>query len=319
MFETFDFSVLQDPSFKEDAVREEIVAPMLKRLGYAPSGRAKVLRSKNLEHPFVRIGTAKHRVSIVPDYTLWLDDKALLVLDAKHPNETLLHSHHLEQAYSYAIHPEVRVKHYALCNGKQLLMYDIDGFEPVLNVAAEEFDARWLEIERYLSPATLLRPERRNFQPDLGLALKKLGMADDMDFVFPGCRLDLVSKIAEDLYSANAACDLIEGQPHLANFDFSTEVLTALLSCLAKPLLEKVTSALSRAPFQVGLDLMIEVDWRTRLGPVTAGTDEYFVPLLVTEVFAGRLNRTPVSGKSDIPAHVFSLRQAFDALQDPRA
>ena len=39
MFEDLDFSVLDDPSFKEDAVREEIIAPILKRLGYlgAPS------------------------------------------------------------------------------------------------------------------------------------------------------------------------------------------------------------------------------------------------------------------------------------------
>lgn len=35
MFEEFDFSLLDDPEFKEDAVREEIVAPILNRLGFA--------------------------------------------------------------------------------------------------------------------------------------------------------------------------------------------------------------------------------------------------------------------------------------------
>lgn len=59
-FEEFDQSVLQSPDFKEDAVREEIIAPMLRRLGYAVSGATRVQRSQTLLHPFVRIGTRKH-------------------------------------------------------------------------------------------------------------------------------------------------------------------------------------------------------------------------------------------------------------------
>lgn len=77
MFENFDFGVLDDPRFKEDAVREEIVAPILRRLGYQPSGKARVQRSKTLTHPFVMIGVRKHPVSIVPDYTLFYDEKPI--------------------------------------------------------------------------------------------------------------------------------------------------------------------------------------------------------------------------------------------------
>jgi hypothetical protein len=89
VFEDFEFRVLENPEFKEDAVREEIVAPIIKRLGYPPSGEVRVQRSKNLVHPFVRIGTRKHQVNIIPDYTLWHGEKALLVLDAKAPGESI--------------------------------------------------------------------------------------------------------------------------------------------------------------------------------------------------------------------------------------
>jgi hypothetical protein len=48
MFEDFDFSVLDDPSYKEDAVREDLVAPLLKALGYQPTGKQRMQRSQSL-------------------------------------------------------------------------------------------------------------------------------------------------------------------------------------------------------------------------------------------------------------------------------
>src|SRR5713101_7636439 len=71
MFTDFDFSVLDTPDFKEDAVREEIIAPIIRRLGYRPGGPMQVLRSKSLIHPFVMIGSKRHAVNIIPDYTLY--------------------------------------------------------------------------------------------------------------------------------------------------------------------------------------------------------------------------------------------------------
>lgn len=54
MFENFDFEVLQDPQFKEDAVREEIILPLIKQLGYTLTGNSKIIRSKSLVHPYVQ-------------------------------------------------------------------------------------------------------------------------------------------------------------------------------------------------------------------------------------------------------------------------
>lgn len=52
----FDFKLLDDPQFKEDSVREEILFPIIKALGYSASGKNRIIRSKNLLHPFVAIG-----------------------------------------------------------------------------------------------------------------------------------------------------------------------------------------------------------------------------------------------------------------------
>jgi hypothetical protein len=57
MLNSFDISVLEDPEFKEDSVREEIITPILKKLGYYSSKLPKITRSKSLTHPFVFIGS----------------------------------------------------------------------------------------------------------------------------------------------------------------------------------------------------------------------------------------------------------------------
>jgi len=66
MFEDFDFSALKKPSFKEDAVREVIIALILKKAGYLPTGDLSVERSKTLVQSFVMIGSEKHRVNAIP-------------------------------------------------------------------------------------------------------------------------------------------------------------------------------------------------------------------------------------------------------------
>lgn len=315
MFESFDFSILDDPDFKEDAVREEIIAPILKRLGYEVSGRTRVQRSKNLVHPFVHIGTRRHPVSIIPDYTLWQDDQAVLILDAKKPSAAILRSRHVEQAYSYAIHPEVRCKHYALCNGRQIAVFHVEEIEPILVLPIQDCNARWGELEKFLTPRYLLNPVLRRFQPDMGLAVMKLGMTFDTTFVFPACRLQLIARVSDDLYTASSACDF-GSAPHLVSFDFTPGLLEPILTCLASPLAEQIRGALSHAPYRAQVDMMLEVDWKTRLGLLTKGRDDSFVPFVVTEVLAARFNRTALEKEpDDIPDGEFRLRRAFELLQ----
>lgn len=311
MLTDFDTTLFDDPGFKEDAVREEIIAPMLRRLGYRPSGATRVVRSKVLTHPFIRIGTRQHPVNTIPDYTLFQDDKAILVLDAKSPSEDILKPEHVQQAYSYAIHPEIRCDHFALCNGKQLAVFHIQRQDPLLLLPFQEFDARWIDIEKHLTPRYLLDPALRLFSPDFGFAIARLGMSADCDLIFPGTRLGLFGRVDDEIYTASVNCAL-EGKPHCASFDFAHSLLDPILAGLPKGLLAQFRRALARAPYQAHADLMLEIDIVTRLGPPTMGQHEPFVPLVITQVLASRFKTEAVAGDpGDIPAHVFRLQAAF--------
>ena len=85
LYQSFEFTLLDSPDFKEDSVREELILPMLKTLGYSATGENKIIRSKAVSHPFVQTGSGKHQLTSIPDYLLEVSAKYAWVLDAKAP------------------------------------------------------------------------------------------------------------------------------------------------------------------------------------------------------------------------------------------
>lgn len=157
----FDFSILDTPDFKEDSVREEIVHPILKELGYSASGENRIVRSKKLPHPFVKIGSRKHRITIIPDYLLQAQNHNAWILDAKSPNEIINVGGNVEQAYSYAMHPEIRVRIYALCNGKEFVAFSVEEHEPLLCFPIPKINFFWPELKWLLSPQSFKKEAKR--------------------------------------------------------------------------------------------------------------------------------------------------------------
>lgn len=311
MFENFDPNLFADPEFKEDSVREVIIAPMLSKLGYHPSGDQRVVRSKTLVQPFIYVGTRQHPVRTIPDYTLYFQDKPVLVLDAKAPNESVTASDHVQQAYSYAIHPEVRTQHFCLCNGRTLALYNVENTAPLLNIPFEQFESRWEDIEKHLKPKYLIQPALRRFAPDLGMALTRLGIRPTDELFMIPARFGLVAKVAEGLISASVNTSLAD-KDHCASFDFKPEQLPLIVAGLPQQLRAQFVGALSRAPFQAAADLCIEVDIRTHLGSPISVEHETFVPLVIDEVLGSRFNpNVPTTGGADIPLSVFRLSKAF--------
>lgn len=151
-YKDFDFQLLNSPEFKEDAVREELINPILKHLGYKAYGHNRIVYSKTLSHPFVKIGSQKRQINIVPDYLFEINGKYSWVLDAKAPDENITSGEHIEQAYSYAIHPDIQVDIFALCNGKEFAAYSKDKREILLFFQLSEIDKHWNEIEQLLAP-----------------------------------------------------------------------------------------------------------------------------------------------------------------------
>ena len=46
LYKDFDFSVLDNPDFKEDSVREELIVPLIKNLNYRSTGKNKIIRRR---------------------------------------------------------------------------------------------------------------------------------------------------------------------------------------------------------------------------------------------------------------------------------
>ncbi|MBB1125060.1 DNA methyltransferase [Thiospirillum jenense] len=151
LFPQFQFENLDQPTFKEDSVREVLILPLLYALGYE---QAHIVRSKALKHPVLTVGSKKRPVTLIPDYLLKVQDNYAWVLDAKSPNQNIQTGANVEQVYSYSIHPEIRTKFFALCNGRAFALFRQDEQLPILYFELAELDAYWDELSAYLSPSS---------------------------------------------------------------------------------------------------------------------------------------------------------------------
>lgn len=151
LFGDFDFQAMIDnPDFKEDSVREVILLPILDALGYTGNN---IVRSKTLKHPFLKIGSKKRPINLIPDYVLKVQNNFAWVLDAKAPNQNIKEGDNIEQVYSYATHPEIRSNYFALRNGLEFSVFKtMETNLPVLFFAIAEIDHHWESLVQYLSP-----------------------------------------------------------------------------------------------------------------------------------------------------------------------
>lgn len=286
MFEDFDFSILNDPSFKEDAVREEIIAPIIRRLGYTPSGDNKVIRSKSIKHPFCYIGTIKRDINIIPDYLLQVGDKNFFVIDAKAPNENIAEGKNVEQCYSYAIHSEIRTPYYALCNGRQISIFQIQKYEPIVIFDVEKIEQNWNLLERHLSSLALTKPHIFDFYPDFGLSILKFNMGNIKTWVFIEVRTNLIMRLDEDNYTFTTLAPFGENE-YALTFDFNKTLYQSFLDSIDKNMAAKIDTDLKRAPFNSMLQPdEIAIGIKADIGKkVESNGDEDYLPFSVTEFF----------------------------------
>lgn len=308
MFENFDFSALEDPEYKEDAVREDLVAPLLKALGYQSTGKQRMQRSQSLVHPFVMIGSQRKKIHIIPDYTLWFGKEAVLVLDAKRPTESLVKSHHVEQAFSYAIHPEIRTKSYALCNGRKLVLYDIDRSEPVCQFRLDNLKAVWTDLLKHFSPEALINRHHREFLGDLGIFLRNAGFTANNEITFPSSRIQMLGRTLGGSLTAGAGHEMSPGASFQGSFDMSLEFLPALVSCLPEQVAKMVCNALVTKGSPVWVGGVVEVSWIVGLGTEAVGLYQHdpLVPLVVRVLNHVSL-ASPTAPPPDLPSNVLNV------------
>lgn len=311
MFDNLTLDFIKSSEFKEDSVRELIVLPILKRLGYSAMGNARVQRSKTLTHPFIRVGTNNHAVKIIPDYTLYQEEASIFVLDAKSPTQDVLDAKHVQQAYSYAIHPEVKAREFGLCNGTHLAVFSVDSEVPLLHLPFEDFETRWEEIEKILLPDNLVNPLLRKIQPDFGTKISRLGISRSSMIHLLDVQLNNFGKLDEANYTVTTACDFLE-EPHMVSFDFPAVMLNSILAGLPEPLRIEFKEALNKAPFQACAGLHLKVDVQARLGDIHVSKYEEYTPLVLEAVNNSSFVAVVDIGEPEgIPSNVYQLHKRF--------
>jgi hypothetical protein len=159
----------------EQDVREEVAVPLLACLGYERGTSNDILREQTLSYGHVFLGRKKKSDPPLrgrADYVLAVTGAARWVLEVKAPHEEIDRDA-VEQALSYARHPEVAAEYAVLLNGHRLVVYRFSqrwGDVPVLEVPVTTADDLARKVSGVLSPAAI----RRDCSPpvvDTGLPL----------------------------------------------------------------------------------------------------------------------------------------------------
>jgi len=283
--EGFDFQVLNDPDFKEDSVREEIISPILKSLGYGVTKPHRMIRSMGLEHPFVSVGSARKNITCIPDYLMEVDDRYAWVLEAKGPNENILSGKHVEQAYSYAIHSEIRVPLFALCNGKEFVLYHISNDKPLLYFNMVSLPNYFENLAKYVAPRNVLNADFR-LAKDLGLHLKRLGFQEFDSIIFPDILIRFIGQLDPDMFTTATGTKTEEGDSYAMSLDFSEDVLEQMVGKIPSQAMEllRVRDKEERQVVEfVDGGYKLTVDCRVGVD-LQENADEIFLPFIVNRV-----------------------------------
>ncbi|WP_426993760.1 hypothetical protein [Methylomonas sp. CM2] len=171
MFEPIDFTNLN-----ETDVREEIVAPLVRYLGYRSGTTNNVIREQSLRYPRAFLGRKIPRNDPLlrgkADYILVAQNTTRWVIEAKAPDVDI-DFNAIEQAYTYANHPEIRAVYFSLSNGRRFVVYQTNKGpeqQPIFDVSYSELNTSLSQLMNLLGPDAILR-DHPNIEPDTGTPL----------------------------------------------------------------------------------------------------------------------------------------------------
>ncbi len=150
-------------AFNETDVREEIISPLLRHLGYRAQSSANIVREQSLRYPRAFLGR-KNPLRDPPlrgraDYILEVQGPIRWTIEAKPPTAPISLDD-IDQAYTYACHPEVRAVLFAIVNGTELRVYQTNrGPEaaPMLALEYGDISRAMQRIENLLGPEAVRR------------------------------------------------------------------------------------------------------------------------------------------------------------------
>lgn len=162
----------------EADVREEIIAPLIRELGYRSDSTNNVLRELPLRYPLIFFGRKDKKKDQTlrgkADYVLEAARLVRWVIEAKSPAAAISQDD-IEQAYTYANHAEVRAIYFILCNGRELIAFQTNlgpNVAPLLKVTYEEMMSEQGRgtLNNLLSPDSILRSHKMQ-EVDVGVPI----------------------------------------------------------------------------------------------------------------------------------------------------
>jgi len=216
---------------------------------------------------------------------LEVNDRFAWVLEAKAPAVDIWKTQHVEQAYSYAIHSEIRVHLFALCNGKEFVLYHTSKPAPVLQFDMRLLASYWENLVKLLAPANVLACDLR-LGKDFGLHLKRLGFHEFTNLIFPEVPIAFIAHINNDLYTFGSNVSIGDGDSYVVSYDFDTAVMHQLRgkipdqgwNILAQPFADEIRLVnFADRLFRVNVDC--------RVGErLEENADEIFLPLRINRI-----------------------------------
>lgn len=160
-------ATVEFPNFNFDAmgeadVREEIVAPLIRHLGYRSGTEHDIIREQTLSYPKVSLGRRKNTDPLVrgrADYICVAGQQVRWVVEAKAPDADLDQPSE-EQAWTYANHPEIRAVYFCITNGREFKLFQTNrgpSAAAIFSSTYGELAEKLAAIENVLAPASVLR------------------------------------------------------------------------------------------------------------------------------------------------------------------
>jgi hypothetical protein len=156
----FDLETIR--KMNEQTVREEIIAPIISKLGYRFGSTNYVEREEQLPDLIRQIGRASSKDYPIgrPDYLCGVDGRrGSFVVEAKSGHIEIT-KEEIFQAHSYASHGLMNAKFFVVCNGVRMKVYETAGgveAEPLVDLEFHNFYNEYYKLEALLSPNNLTR------------------------------------------------------------------------------------------------------------------------------------------------------------------
>ena len=189
------FGPIDFENLNEADVREEILAPLLRDLGYRSGTRFDVIREQSLRYPKISLGLKNPAkdplVRGKADYVCEIDGGLRWVLEAKSAAEELTEEV-IHQAFSYAVHAEIAAVYFCVSNGRRIQFYQTNHgphVPPILALDYGELNGAFQTIQNLVGPEALLRDHPKHkidAQRPLGPGLRSLVRVASGHIVYEG-------------------------------------------------------------------------------------------------------------------------------------